>query len=383
VTRSAVAPDPELSAVQARYCSNLHEVRPGVFVRCGSHRASVCPSCSSLYRGDIAAIARSGVYDGEGRPVPGYRYFFITLSAPSFGAIHRVPKDGDRQRRRCRCGKTHSTTDTHLRGIPVDIRGYDYEAHIGWHIGLGRLWNSTVSAMRDLVPDLEFFAVRELQARMALHVHVIVRIPRGHLLTAADLGDAARTATARHPVTGDVVRWGQHGHEDSEIGHARELDPRAVDGVDVLPSESAAVARTIRYISKALAYSMKDLDPFAKDGGEQSASPERREFVGHLRTVARCYVACPQCWDVPGACMNKAHTNLGFSGHIVSVSRPGSGRRGWSFSGLTRAKLRARRRTWMECRSPELLRVGASTDAVEMWVWIKRRLRRRGPPSLV
>lgn len=61
------------------------------WARCGSREAQVCPSCSRLAQGDWSAIARSGVYDppteaGE------HSWLFLTLTAPSFGAVHYVPR---------------------------------------------------------------------------------------------------------------------------------------------------------------------------------------------------------------------------------------------------------------------------------------------------
>jgi hypothetical protein len=76
--------------IRARYCSRPYEAKPGVWVRCGSRLKATCESCAELYRGDWAAIARSGIFDEAGDVVEGYRYAFLTLTAPSFGkVIHR------------------------------------------------------------------------------------------------------------------------------------------------------------------------------------------------------------------------------------------------------------------------------------------------------
>lgn len=258
---------PGFDAIRALFCSRPFESSTGVYVRCQSRRQALCPSCAELYRGDWARIARSGIYHPDGRPVVGFRYFFITLSAPSFGAVHRVPKSRDRARRRCGCGDTHSPENNNLRGLPLDLDDYNYAGQVSWHVGLGRLWNATVSAMRDWVPGIEFCAVREAQARMALHVHVIARVPAesGHT-TAESLGAAARAATAAHPVTGETLEWGQRGVRD------REIVSRHLDIPETLPSESAA-ARVVLYVSKALTYSLKDINP------GDSTPPTRARYV--------------------------------------------------------------------------------------------------------
>src|SRR5689334_825864 len=101
----------QLKALRERYCTRPVEVEPGVSVRCGSRRWSECPSCSRLWAGDSARLARSGIYDSDGTPLTAFRYFFITLSAPSFGAVHRIPKWREDRGRRCGCGAVHRHSD--------------------------------------------------------------------------------------------------------------------------------------------------------------------------------------------------------------------------------------------------------------------------------
>ncbi|MEL5992466.1 replication initiator [Microbacterium phosphatis] len=352
-----------LETLRSIFCSKPYEVSKGVYVRCQSRRSSACPSCAELYRGDWARVARSGIYDSDGQPVLGFRYFFLTMSAPSFGRIHRVPKSSA-ERRRCHCGKAHSPEDVHLRGLPVDLDAYDYAGQVAWHVGLGRLWNASVSAMRDLVPDLEYCAVREVQARMALHMHIIVRVPSTSLTTAKALGAVARRATAAHPVTGKQVAWGQRGVQD------REIKSRHVDAPGTMPSDSAAAARVVRYVSKALNYSLKDINP----GDSADPPPERFAFVQRLRKAARFDVRCTKCSGRPGDCAGKAHSSIGYAGHTISISRPTTERPGWSFSGLTRASLREQRRVWMEANASEHVGAGLGDLALFAASWIREEL---------
>lgn len=233
---------------------------------------------------------------------------------------------------------------------------------MSWHVGLGRLWNATVSAMRDRVPGMEFCAVREVQARMALHLHVIVRVPAGSgYVSAESLGAAARAATAAHPVTKEVLGWGQRGVQD------REIKPRHTDTPGTMPSESAAAARVVRYVSKALNYSLKDINP----GDPTTPTPARVTFILRLREAARFQVRCPKCTGNAADCPGKGHGSLGYSGHTISVSRPTTNRPGWSFSGLTRTALRAQRRAWMEANALDRAGSGLNDVAKVAAEWIR------------
>lgn len=94
-------------------------------VRCGNRRPAVCPSCAKLARKDYQKLIASGFDDVDQQR---YRFYFLTLTAPSFGAVHRVPKsDRTGEIRKCRCGKLHDPLkDAGLRGVPIDLDEYDY-----------------------------------------------------------------------------------------------------------------------------------------------------------------------------------------------------------------------------------------------------------------
>nr|WP_087132899.1 replication initiator [Microbacterium esteraromaticum] len=285
------------------------------------------------------------MYDADGQPVKGFRYFFITLSAPSFGAVHRIPKPWDHAGRMCACGVTHAPADVDLRGIPVDQDRYDYSGQVEWHGTVSRLWASSVDAMRRRASSMEYFVVREVQARMALHLHAVVRVPEGSPVNASLMGAAARSATAAHPVTGEVMAWGQKGVQDREIlpRHSRE------EGVP--PDMSTAAARVIGYVSKALNYSLKDITP-GQDAADSNPSPDRFEFVRRLRHAARFQVRCKDCPPSGAAdCSKRAHRSLGYGGHTVTMSRPTKQRPGWSFAHLTRKRIREERMAWAASNS--------------------------------
>lgn len=360
-------------AIRARICTHPFEAAPGRFVRCQSRRIAACPSCAGLYRGDWERIARSGIYDADGNPVLGYRYFFITLSAPSFGKVHRVPKPWNNARRPCSCGATHLANEVELRGLPIHPDRYDYVGQVRWHGGLGRLWSSSAKAIRRLVTDAEYFAVREVQARMALHIHTVVRVPVWANTDATTLGQAARLATAAHPVTGEIMAWGQRGVQD------REIRARVTEAADVSPDVSRAAARIVSYVGKALGYSLKDITPGTSAAGGHSSA--RIAFVLRLRETARLIVRCPECPDSgPRNCSRRAHDNLGFGGHVVTASRTTTNRKGWSLARLTRTRLREERRTWMKANSPAG-EDGLSESQVRLAEWLAEQAAARARAS--
>src|SRR5215218_1807578 len=60
------------------------------YVRCGNRRASVCPSCSHEYKGDVWHVLMAGAAGGmKGVPetVAAHPIVFVTFTAPSFGPV--------------------------------------------------------------------------------------------------------------------------------------------------------------------------------------------------------------------------------------------------------------------------------------------------------
>lgn len=313
--------DPGAAEVLARGCSSPVKTATGVWVRCGSRIKSKCGSCAELYRGDWAAIARSGVFDG---PVEDFRFYLLTLTAPSFGGVHRVPRDGGPRDSRCRCGVTHTARDAGLRGVPLDAAGYDYAGQVAWNRDAGVLWDRTRRRMRDRWDSLEYFIVREWQDRGVLHVHAIIRIARFEAPSADQLRDAARTATAVSRVDGSIVEWGAQA----------KCDAFRADGDG---------AKTIWYLSKALNYVLKDV---ASDSGEVAVQVWRHQVaLGDAARRMRCAVECE-----PQNCSSLVHQRYGSRSQVVSASRRTQNRTGWSFSGLTRTVQRQLRREWWESR---------------------------------
>lgn len=304
------------SAVLERGCSVPIKTATGIWMRCGSRIKSRCPSCAELYRNDWAAIARSGVFDG---PVEQYRFYLLTLTAPSFGGVHRVPRVGEAM---CRCGRLHSASDAGLRGVPLDPGSYNYAGQVAWNRDAGLLWDRTRRRMRDRWDSLEYFIVREWQDRGVLHVHALVRVARLEAPSPDSLRDAAQTATAVSKVDGTIVEWGA------------QADCKAfrADGDG---------AKTIWYLSKALNYVLKDV---ATDASEVPIAVWRHQVaLGQAARQMRCAADCE-----PQNCLSLVHQRYGSRSQVVSASRRTSKRTGWSFTGLTRTLQRQLRRAWWE-----------------------------------
>lgn len=307
-------------------CLRPFTTKSGHTVRCGSRVSSTCPACAELYRGDWAAIARSGVFDG---PVESYRFYLLTLTAPSFGPVHRVPRSEASAVSRCGCGVLHALADVGLRGVPLHASSYDYDGQVAWNRDSGLLWDRTRRRLRDRWDSLEYFIVREWQERGVLHVHVLLRVDLAEAPPSAVLGQAARTATAASKVSGEVVGWG----EQSDCKAFR------ADGDG---------AKTIWYLSKALNYVMKDTAKAAPEG-DTRAWRHLAALAGAARRM-RCSSSC-----VPQNCSSAVHDRYGSRSHVVSASRRTRHRTGWSFTGLTRAVQRRLRANWYaeQTRVPE------------------------------
>lgn len=186
-----------------------------VWVRCNNRRSTVCPSCSDLYARDTWQLVAAGTTGGRHNITPEVAtrpQVFMTLTAPSFGAVHSSSGSRCRDRKnigddkRCPHGKPlwcsiiHEHTDGRV-GQPLCAECYDYLGHVlfTWH--LPELWRRfTIALRRNLTKHLKnqgivpgsvkasFVKVVEMQARAIPHIHALIRLdpPEGHASTATD-----------------------------------------------------------------------------------------------------------------------------------------------------------------------------------------------------
>ncbi|MDH6138912.1 hypothetical protein P3T35_000901 [Kitasatospora sp. GP30] len=183
-------------------------------VRCRNRRATVCLPCSRLYQGDAWQLVRAGLAGGKGVPIAVGRrpMVFATLTAPSFGAVHRAGRCRPRRSEVCEhglplgCGRRHDD-DASSVGQPLCPACYDYVAHVLWHAHAGRLWMVFMDCLYyrlGVVGGLGKGAVRrllrvsavkvaEFQRRGAVHFHAVLRIdgPTGAVGPGAAVGATA------------------------------------------------------------------------------------------------------------------------------------------------------------------------------------------------
>src|SRR4051794_14506591 len=144
------------------------------YVRCGNRRASVCPSCSHEYKGDVWHVLMAGAAGGM-KDVPDtvavHPLVFATFTAPSFGLVHAAKKPGRPGSQRCLprsrdrrqlcehgrprwCMAIHDHTDT-AAGQPLCLECYDYTGHLVWQWWAPELWRRfTIPLRRRLAAHL-------------------------------------------------------------------------------------------------------------------------------------------------------------------------------------------------------------------------------------
>jgi hypothetical protein len=177
---------------------------PVVHVRCNNRRASACPTCSALYKRDARRIvitgldgaAKGNLDAGVGCPV-----WFVTLTAPSFGAVHSRrgrgaeakvcrPRRGTCEHGRALgCTERHGPDDRRL-GEPICPRCFDYGRAVVWNSMCAALWKATRDRLESAVASaagltvaglrreirVSFVKVAEMQKRGLVHLHVVIRV---------------------------------------------------------------------------------------------------------------------------------------------------------------------------------------------------------------
>jgi hypothetical protein len=178
---------------------------------CGTRLASKCPPCSETYKG------RAQIIIGAGLPEPGElaRAAFVTLTAPSFGPVHRFGP--------CICTRTHAANEVGIIGAPLNPARYDYAGAVAWHDALPALWAVTRRRIRVALmalPGAEIVVLLravEYQKRLTAHLHCIV-IVRGVITPAGTVAELIRRAldldSADHRAQ---TRGGFHWGTEAEI----------------------------------------------------------------------------------------------------------------------------------------------------------------------
>ncbi len=154
---------------------------------CKDRRASCCGPCARLYEKDAYQLLAAGLRGGKSVPasVGSHPAVMLTLTAPSFGAVH-----GTRDRGRpCKCGQHQDVADPQV-GTPIDPGRYRYLDQVIWNHYAPELWKRTVQAVRrglahalgtprsklPQVAQVRFAKVAEFQRRGVVHYHAIIRV---------------------------------------------------------------------------------------------------------------------------------------------------------------------------------------------------------------
>ncbi|MFE1844639.1 replication initiator [Streptomyces sp. NPDC059515] len=349
---AATVYDTTTGAALLSYGSDAYGGR--LLTACGNRRATVCPTCSALYRADTYQLVRAGLVGGKSVPeaVSGHPQVFATLTAPGFGPVHtRRERDGRvppcRPRRvddHCPhgtpagCWERHLADDPRL-GEPLCPRCYDYAGAVLWHAFAGRLWHRFgLELKREVarraglsrtefgeVARLSYAKVAEYQRRGLVHFHAVIRLdgadgPGSHppgWATVPLLVDSVRAVVGRVRLTAPgsevvgprVLRFGTQVDVRPVTSNGRTAGER--------PASAAAVAG---YIAK-----------YAIKGAETAGAVDGR--IHHARDMVMLPVRAhvlrmiSTCWWLGGlpefaplGLRRWAHM-LGYGGHFSTKSR--------------------------------------------------------------
>jgi hypothetical protein len=171
-----------------------------LLVACKDRRALLCPSCSYLYKADAWIVVSTGLIGGKGVPasISEHPRLFLTLTAPSFGTVHRRRNDGSCQpgplrfcahHRALACSRCHEESDPEI-GSPLCDFCYHWADAVLWNAESSRLWNRTFEQIRRRLSialgvsleqlsqhvRLNYLKVAEFQRRGLAHFHVVLRV---------------------------------------------------------------------------------------------------------------------------------------------------------------------------------------------------------------
>ena len=372
---------------EAGFCANPIHLVGGdgfgrdhrVFTRCNNRRAMVCPSCSDLYARDTWQLIHAGLRGGHHDipvTVAAHPHVFVTLTAPSFGAVHTIRATGScyppgGHRGRCPhgtplwCEAAHDYDNPAL-GQPLCPNCYDYIGHVlfSWHAP--ELWRRfTIQLRRALSRQLRdraenpkdarvsFMKVVELQRRGLPHFHAVIRLdaasepgqppsPPETSLRTGDFAALIRQAAVaiEISVNGDkVLRFGDQ--LDIKIIRCTDTD----EGGDAGVSSRQIAGYLAKYVTKSVA----DFGILARRFSP--AAIDHLDVTEHVREIMRTIVALAEQEPYQDM-LSWVHT-LGYRGHVISKSR--------QFS-TTMTALRERRATWRKEQARERMPAALTRD---------------------
>lgn len=327
-----------------RHYDTRNEPGERLLVRCRNRRATVCPACSRLHAGDTFHLVRAGLMGGKNVPatVRTRPRLFVTLTAPSFGPVHRTGdlcrprRDGGtcEHGRPLGCGTMHAP-DAPAVGQPLCPDCYDYTAHVLWHAHASKLWDRFVIDVRRRLASsagivqsrfarharLSFARIAEYQKRAAVHVHAVVRLdgPDGPTDEPPSWGTTERLTRAVHASAQRVTVRTPYSLAvgELELSWGTQTDVRALHAEGDGPDDDAVAAYVAKYVSKGTDETGAGTDHKVTTCDDIDSAPVSR----HVRSLMHT------CWRLGGLpefeplrLRTWTHT-LGYRGHILTKSR--------------------------------------------------------------
>lgn len=318
-----------------------------LMVPCRNRRESVCLPCSMIHNGDSFQIVRTGLVGGKGVPVEvaGHPHVFATLTAPSFGLVHRIGAGGwcrpMRDEPVCEHGRPRGCRARHqdsdpLLGSPLCPACYDHAGAVVWNAASGALWVQYVNRLYREVARLgglrvstgeirsalriSYVKVSEFQRRGSVHFHSVVRVdgPEGPgdvppaWASTGLLAEAVAAAGPRTSVGVPLI-----GGDTRMVGFGSELDVREIGGAQST-SDQAVSSYLAKYVTKDDGHHLVLPRRLLTRAGIDLAP--RGMLTEHARTLMRT------AWDLGGLpelaelrLRAWAH-QLGFRGNVVTKS---------------------------------------------------------------
>ncbi|MFE2418220.1 replication initiator [Streptomyces hokutonensis] len=331
------------------YASDVYGGR--LLTACGNRRASVCPSCSRLYRADTYQLIRAGLVGGKNvtESVSGHPRVFATLTAPGFGPVHTRREHAGRVRA-CRprkvgeccphgspigCHERHAEGEPRL-GEPLCPRCYDYAGAVLWQAYAGQLWHRFALELRREIARraglsrteladaarLSYAKVAEYQRRGLVHFHAVIRLdgpdgpasPPPGWATTALLMDAVQAVVGRVRLIApgaDVV-----GTRVLRFGEQVDVRPIVAFGAGERLTSAAVAGYIAKYATKG-AESAGAVDGRIHQAREMVMLPVRAHV---LRMISTCWWLGGLPPFEPLGLRRWAHM-LGYGGHFSTKSR--------------------------------------------------------------
>ncbi|UIX30757.1 replication initiator [Streptomyces sp. GQFP] len=331
------------------YASDVYGGR--LLTACGNRRATVCPSCSRLYRADTYQLIRAGLVGGKDvtESVSGHPRVFATLTAPGFGPVHTRRERAGRVRacrprkvgERCPhgspigCHERHAEGEPRL-GEPLCPRCYDYAGAVLWQAYAGQLWHRFALELRREVARrvglsrtefgdvarLSYAKVAEYQRRGLVHFHAVIRVdgPEGPASTPPGWATTALLTDGVSAVVGRVrlVAPGADvvGTRFLRFGEQVDVRPIAAFGAGERLTSAAVAGYIAKYATKG-AESAGAVDGRIHQARELVMLPVRAHV---LRMISTCWWLGGLPAFEPLGLRRWAHM-LGYGGHFSTKSR--------------------------------------------------------------